>query len=82
MGGYSFGVGDVDGNGDVGTDTTKIYSPKVNFWIDGDDFCHLRVFIIHPWAIPTKTGPMIHYLWVGMIILVFLVMVEVVLFIG
>ena len=44
--------------------------------------CHIRLVIIHPWAIPTKTGPMIHYLWVGMIILVFLVMVEVVLFIG
>ena len=44
--------------------------------------CHLRVYIIHPGFICTKTGPITHHILVGTIIMLLLVMLEVVLIIG
>ena len=41
--------------------------------------CHLRVSIIQPLSIPTKTGHIIHYIGVGMINIEPMVVVEVVL---
>ena len=38
FGGYSFGVGNVDGKGGVGTRTNHLSSHKVDYWIDGSDF--------------------------------------------
>ena len=52
---------------------------KLMFGLMMEILCYIRVGIIHPGVIYTRTGPIIHQILGGRIIMVLLVMVDVVL---
>ena len=70
---YPFGDSDGKGKRGVGPRTTHLTFQKVDFWIDGGNFCHPREGNIPPLVINKTPGNIIYQALAGRIIMVLLV---------